>query len=91
MVIKLLMSSMYGKTVITPVEAYTIVKDNRNDFDKCISYNCNYIGSVIGVSGIFYIKKVKPIVSHFNYVHCGVEVLNMSNIMTNRVFGCAHD
>ena len=29
MVIKLLMNSMHGKTIIKPVETYTIVKDNR--------------------------------------------------------------
>ena len=39
MVIKLLMNSMYGKTIIKPVETYTIVKDNRDDFGKHISYN----------------------------------------------------
>ena len=47
MVIKLLMNSMYGKTIIKPVETYTIVKDTRYDFEKCISYNYNYIDSVI--------------------------------------------
>ena len=31
MVIKLLMNSMYGKTIIKPVETDTIVKDNRDD------------------------------------------------------------
>ena len=34
MVIKLLMNSMYGKTIIKPVETYTIVKDNIYDFEK---------------------------------------------------------
>ena len=33
-VIKLLMGSMYGKTIIKPVETNTTVKDNRNDFEK---------------------------------------------------------
>ena len=33
-VIKLLMNSMYGKTIIKPVETDTIVKDNRDDFEK---------------------------------------------------------
>ena len=40
-VIKLLMNSMYGKTIIKPVETDTIVKDNRDDFEKYISYNYN--------------------------------------------------
>ena len=57
-VIKLLMNSMYGKTIIKPVETYTIVKDDRDDFEKYISYNYNYIDSVIEVNGKFYIKKV---------------------------------
>ena len=63
-VISLLVNSMYGKTIIKPVETDTIVKDNRGDFGKYISYNYNYIGSVIEVSGKFYIKKVKSILSH---------------------------
>ena len=91
MVIKLLMNSMYGKTIIKPVETYTIVKDNRGDFEKYISYNHNYIDSVIEVNVKTYIKKAKPILSHFNYVHCGVEILNMSKRIMNKVFSCAGD
>ena len=55
MVIQLLMNSMYGKTIIEPVETYTIVKDN--------------------------IKKetVESSLSHYDYVHCGVDILSMSN------------
>ena len=49
-VIKSLMNSMYGKTAIKPVETDTIVKDNRDDFEKCISYNYNYIDSVVEVN-----------------------------------------
>ena len=29
--------------------------------------------------------------SHFNYVHCGVEILSMSKRVMNKVFGCAND
>ena len=29
--------------------------------------------------------------SHFNYVHCGVEILSMSKTIMNRVFSCAYD
>ena len=35
MVIKLLMNSVYGKTIIKPVGTDTIVKDDRDDFEKC--------------------------------------------------------
>ena len=34
MVIKLLMNSMYGKTIIKPVETDTIVKENRDDLNS---------------------------------------------------------
>ena len=56
-VIKLLMNSMYGKTNIKPVETNTIVKDNGQDFGKYVSYNYNYIDSVIEINGKFYIKE----------------------------------
>ena len=62
MVIKLLMNSMYGKAIIKPVETDAIVKDNRDDFEKYISHDYNYIDSVIEVNGKFYIKKVMFIV-----------------------------
>ena len=87
-VIKLLMNSMYGKTIIKPVETDTIAKDNRDDFEKYISYNYNYIDPVIEVNGKFYTKNVKSILSHYNYVHCGVETLSMSKRIMNKVYLC---
>ena len=56
--VKLLMNSMYGKTIIKPVETNTSVKGNKDDFEKYISYNYNYIDSVIEINGKFYTKKV---------------------------------
>ena len=82
---------MYGKTIIKPVETDTIVKYNKHDSEKYISLDCTYIDSVIEVNSKFYIKKVKPILSHFNYAHCGVDILSMSNIIMNKVFSCAYD
>ena len=58
MVVKLLLNSMYGKTIIKPIETYTVVKDNQNDFEKYMSYNYNYIEYVLNVDDICYIKKV---------------------------------
>ena len=82
---------MYGKTIIKPVETDTIVKDSRDDFEKYISYNYSYIDSVSEVNGKFYIKKVKSILSHYNYVHCGVVILSMSKRIMNKVFSSASD
>ena len=72
-----------------PFETDTIIKDNREDFEKYISFNYNYIDSILEVKGRYYIKKVKSVMSHFNYVHCGVEILSMSKRIMNKVFSCA--
>ena len=81
---------MYGKTIIKPIETDTVVKDSQ-DFEKYISLNYNYIDSVFEVKGRYYIKKVKSVMSHFNYVHCGVEILSMSKRIMNKVFNCADE
>ena len=67
------------------------MKDNREDFEIYISYNYNYIGSALEVNGRYYIKKVKSVMSHFNYVQCGVDILSMSKRIMNKVFSCADD
>ena len=36
-------------------------------------------------------KQAKSILSHYNYVHCGVEILSMSKRIMNKVFSCADD
>ena len=58
---------------------------------KSIFHNYNYIDSIIEVNDKLYSKKFKPTLSHFNYVHCGVEVFNMSKRIMNKVFSCADD
>ena len=90
-ILKLFINSMYGKTIIKPIETDTIIKDNEADFEKYVSYNYNYIDSVLEVNGRYFIKKVKSVMSHFNYVHCGVEILSMSKRIMNKVFKCADD
>ena len=37
----------------------------------------------------FILKDIKSILNHFNYVHCGVEILSMSKRIMNRVFDSA--
>ena len=39
-------------------ETDTVVKDNKDDFEKYISYNYNYIDSVIEVNGKFILKRL---------------------------------
>ena len=74
-IIKLLMNSMYGKTIIKPVETDTVVKDNRDEFEKYISYNYNYTGSVIEINVSFCIKKLNQ--SYLILIMC-IAVLRFS-------------
>ena len=39
-----------------------------------MSYNYNHIDSGLGVNRKYYTKNAKPILSHYNCVHCGVEI-----------------
>lgn len=90
MVIKLLMNSMYGKTILKPIEVDTVVVPEYS-FDKYINYNYNFIQSCIKVNDKYYVKKIKTIINHYNYCHCGVEVLSMSKRIMNEVMTLAED
>ena len=41
--------------MITPIETYTVNKCNQNDFEKYMSYNYNYIESVLKVDDRYHI------------------------------------
>ena len=45
--------------MIKPVEYDTIIKYSRDDFEKYISLNYDFIDNVLEVNGRYYIKKVK--------------------------------
>ena len=90
MVIKLLMNSMYGKTILKPIEVDTVVVPEWR-FEKYINYNYNFIQSCIKVHDKYYVKKIKSIINHYNYCHCGVEILSMSKRIMNEVMCLAED
>ena len=46
---------------------------------------------MLEVTGRYYIEKVKSAMSHFKYVHCGVEILPMSKKIMNKVFDVSND
>merc|ERR1712167_356405 len=87
-VIKELMNSMYGKTILKPIETETVVKSSA-EYTKYISYNYNFIESSIKVGGRYYVKKIKSVLNHYNYVQCGVEILSMSKRVMNEVMTLA--
>ena len=90
LVIKELMNSMYGKTILKPIETETVVK-TIDQYDKYISFNYNFIQSSVKVGDRYYIKKIKSVIDHYNYAHCGVEILSMSKRIMNEVMTLAED
>ena len=89
-VIKLLMNSMYGKTILKPIETDTKVICEKR-WSRFVNMNYNYIQSSIEVNGKHYVKVIKSINNHYNYCHCGVEILSMSKRIMNEVMCLAED
>ena len=82
---------MYGKTIFKPIETDTVINNSQHDFGKYVSLNNNYIDSVLEVNGRYCIKEVESVMSHYNYVHAGVEILSMSKRIMNKVFEVSND
>ena len=82
---------MYGETLLKPIETDTAIKYIEDEFEKHCSLNYNYIDSALEVNGRYHIKKVKPVMSHCNYVHAGVEILSMPKRIMNKVFDVSYD
>ena len=55
MVVKELMNSMYGKTILKPIETETIVKHEKY-YLKYVSFNYNYIQSSVKVGDRYYVN-----------------------------------
>ena len=89
-VIKLLMDSMHGGTIIKPAEIDTTIKYSRGDFEKCISINYNYIDSVLEVNVRYYMEKSNKLCLIL-ILFIGVEISPMSKRIMNKVFSCADD
>ena len=91
-IIKLLMNSVYGKTILKPIE-YKMVFKSLEESYKYIKKNYNTIESMEHCYGtdIVKIKKLKPITDHFNFCILGVNVLSMSKRIMNEVMCLAED
>ena len=91
-VIKLILNSIYGKTILKPIETkYKFVKDSeamrflRKNYNSIVDFQPLY-GSTTTV-----FKQLKPIVRHFNFCCLGVDILAMSKRIMNEVFCLAED
>ena len=91
-VIKLILNSIYGKTILKPIETKIRIVKNE-DADRFIRKNYNSIAEIEPLyNGDFTIFKLyKPIVRHFNFCPLGVDILSMSKRIMNEVFCTAED
>ena len=88
--IKLLLNSIYGKSILKPIDTDISVV-NPNKFERWVIQNYNFIKSAtsyIGKDGTpkhIYAKLIKPINNHFNLPQFGVNVLSWSKHIMNEV------
>lgn len=95
--LKLLMNSVYGKTIMKPIETETKIFNTEDKFKTYMSRNYHLIkiGYKLKVKNsdkYKYIVKVnKPINNHFTYPHIGSEILSYSKRIMNRIICLAED
>jgi hypothetical protein len=84
--IKLLLNSIYGKSILKAVDTQTVVVDNEN-LDRWVIQHQNSINeiSVHPKSKIAYCKIIKQVNLHFNLPQFGSSVLSWSKRLMNRV------
>ena len=90
-VIKLFMNSMYGKSIIKPIETDWKVFNNKDKFDDYIYMNHNMVEETNEIGNKYFVKVRKAINEHFNYCHVGCEILSMSKRIMNQVMCLAED
>ena len=91
-VIKLILNSIYGKTILKPIETkMKFIKDEdamrflRKNYNSIVEFESLY------KSDITVFKCLKPIVRHYNFCPLGVNILSMSKRIMNEVFTIAED
>ena len=91
-VIKLILNSVYGKTILKPIEN-KIKFIPECDASRYIHKNYNAITSMehLYESDLVMFKSIKPIVRHYNFCTLGVNILSMSKRIMNEVFTTAED
>ena len=88
--IKLLLNSIYGKSILKPIDTDISVV-NPNKFERWVIQNYNFIKCATAYTGPdgkqkhIYAKMIKPINKHFNLPQFGVNVLSWSKHIMNQV------
>ena len=88
--IKLLLNSIYGKSILKaiPTETKCI---SKNKIYNYIWRNYNFISNINESDDInnVYVKRIKPILNHYNLPQFGASVLSWSKRLMNRVISSA--
>jgi DNA polymerase elongation subunit (family B) len=82
--VKLLMNSIYGKSILKSIPIDTKIVSNEN-LDKFIVQHYNYIRGIDSSDNKTFLQIVKTINNHFNVPHFGATVLSWSKHLMNRV------
>lgn len=91
-VIKLLLNSCYGRSILKPIDEDVCIITGKDKFDKYLSRNYAYVKTGFEINNQQYLVKTsKTINEHFNYAHVGAEILAMSKRIMNRVMCLAED
>lgn len=93
-VYKLIMNSIYGKTILKPhMTKFTYIKQDDDRLRRLINYHSSEIQYIkqIDESDILAIKRTKPIGLHFNFSLFGIHILAMSKRIMNEVMCLAED
>jgi hypothetical protein len=85
-IIKLLLNSVYGKTILKPIETNVKLIDKKLS-DKYIYRNYNLIDKYEEVFNSKFVKidEIKNINKHYNLVHLGCNILSMLKRIMNEV------
>ena len=92
-IIKLIMNSVYGKTILKPIDHKIVFKPEGQEAANYLKKNYNTIESIEHIYGsnLVKFKKLKPINDHFNFCLFGVNILSMSKRIMNEVMCLAED
>ena len=91
---KLIMNSIYGKTILKPQTSnFTYIKHDDPTLKRLINYHAAEIQYInqIEDSDILAIKRIKPINLHYNFSLFGIHILAMSKRIMNEVMCLAED
>jgi hypothetical protein len=93
-ILKLVMNSSYGKSLLKPIIHKDKVFNTEHTLNKYVVKNFETIESYTRIhqtSEKFVLKEIIPVITHFNIPQVGVEILSMSKRIMNEVMCLAEN